>query len=206
MGVGVVMKTGKITVTTAEASAGKNVECGFIPEFVMAFLEDVADGEDGLLVRFGGMAAAQAMKIVRLDNDGGGDNVNLVNETSNGITDYNANSVAAASSELTGTSTSTAGSATVAGSAGAVYTTELAVGDEIEVGVERRRVTAIASNSSLTVDTAFQTANGDTSATKFAAGALVSQSGFKGFTLPANFLTGANDVVHFMALGTQFEA
>lgn len=205
MGVGVVMKSGKITVTTAEASGGKNVDCGFIPELVIAFNEDVADGEDGLLIRFGGMADAQAMKIVQMTNDNGSDRVNLANETSNGITDYNANSVAAVSSELTGTSTSTSGSRTLAGSAGSLYSTELEVGDEIEVGAERRRVTAIASDTSLTVDAPFQTSGADTSATKFAAGALVSQSGFKGFTLPSNFL-GDGDVVHFVAFGTQFEA
>lgn len=200
------LKVGKITATTAEASGGKNVDCGFIPELVLIFNEDVADGEDGFMIRFGGMAAAQAMKIVRMDNDGGGDNVNLVDETSNGLTDYDAASTAAASSELTGTSTSTAGSDTLVGSAGAVYTTELAVGDEIEVGAERRRVTAIASNSSLTVDSAFQTAVADTSATKFAAGAEVSRTGFKGFTIPSNFITAANDVIHFAAFGTQFVA
>jgi len=204
MGVGVVMKTGKITATTAEASAGKNVEVGFIPELVMAFNENVADGEDGMLIRFGGMAAAQAAAIVRMDNDGGGDNVNLVNETTNGITDYDTTSVAAASSTLTGTSTPT-GTA-VAGTGGTLYTTELAVGDEIEIGVERRRVTAIASATALTVDTAFTVTAGDTSATKFAAGALVSATGFKGFTLPSNFITAADDVIHYLALGTQFVA
>ncbi len=200
------MKSGKITATATEASDGKNVDCGFIPELVIIFNEDVADGEDGLLIRFGGMAAAQSAKIVRLDNDGGGDNVNLVDETTNGLSDYNTGSTAAASSTLTGTSTSTAGSATLAGTGGAVYSTELSVGDIIEVGSEKRRVTAIASNSSLTVDSAFRVAAADTSATKFAAGALVTRSGFKGFTIPSNFITATSDVLHFAAFGTQFEA
>jgi len=200
------IKVGKITATTAEASSGKNVDVGFIPEFVMAFNENVADGEDGLLIRFGGMAAAQAAAIVRMDNDGGSDNVNLVNETSNGITDYNTATVAAASSTLTGTSTSTAGSATLAGTGGTLYSTELAVGDIVEIGTEKRRVTAIASNTSLTVDSAFRVGTADTSATKFAAGALVSVTGFKGFTLPANFITASGDVIHYIAIGTQFVA
>lgn len=206
MGVGVVMKVGKITVTTAEASGGKNVDCGFVPEFVMAFNEDVADGEDGLLVRFGGMAAAQAMSIKQMTNDNGSDRINLNDETSNGITDYDAGSTSAVSSELTGTSTSTAGSATLAGTAGSLYTTELSVGDIIEVGTEKRRVTAIASDTSLTVDSPFRVANADTTATKFAEGSLVTRSGFKGFSLPANFLTSSGDVIHFLALGTQFVA
>ncbi len=203
MGV-VQMKSGKITATTAEASGGKNVDCGFVPEFVVAFNEDAADGEDGLLVRFGGMAAAQAMKIVQLKNDGGDDNINLVNETSNGITDYNTGSVSEASSTLTGTSTPTG--AAVAGTGGTLYTTELSVGDMIQIGTERRRVIAIASDTALTVDSAFALTAGDASTTKYAAGALVSQSGFKGFTLPANFITAAADVIHFVAFGTQFEA
>ena len=192
------MKSGKITATATEASDGKNVDCGFIPELVIIFNEDVADGEDGLLIRFGGMAAAQSAKIVRLDNDGGSDNVNLVDETTNGLSDYNTGSTAAASSTLTGTSTSTAGSATLAGTGGAVYSTELSAGDIIEVGSEKRRVTAIAS--------AFRVAAADTSATKFAAGALVTRSGFKGFTIPSNFITATSDVLHFAAFGTQFEA
>lgn len=200
------LKVGKITATSGEASGGKNVDCGFIPELVLIFNEDVADGEDGFMIRFGGMAAAQSMKIIQSLNDGGGDNINLNNETSNGLSDRDSGTTAAVSSELTGTSTSTQGSDTLVGSAGSLYTTELAVGDEIEVGAERRRVTAIASNTSLTVDSAFQTAVADTSATKFAAGAEVSRSGFKGFTIPSNFITASGDVIHFAAFGTQFVA
>jgi hypothetical protein len=198
------MKVGKITVTTAEASGGKNVDCGFVPEFVMAFNEDVATTEDGVLIRFGGMAAAQALALQSVLNDNGSDATSIVNETSNGLSDYDAGSTSAASSELTGTSTPT-GTA-VAGSAGSLYTTELAVDDIIQIGVETRRVIAIASDTALTVDFAFTVTASDTSTTKFAAGALVTRSGFKGFTLPSNFLTTAGDVIHFMALGTQFVA
>lgn len=198
------MKAGKITVTTAEASAGKDVDTGFIPEFVMAFNEDVADGEDGLLVRFGGMAAAQAMKLVRLDNDGGGDNVNLVNETSNGITDVDSHTIGTTNTVLTGT-INPAASTTVTGAGGSLFLTELEVGDQILVTGEIRRVTAIASNTSLTVDIAFTDGANDTSPEKIAAGAEVADSGFKGFNLPANFL-GDGDVVHYVAFGTQFVA
>ncbi len=52
--------------------------------------------------------------------------------------------------DLTGT-IDTAASATVTG-VGTLFLTELAVGDEILVGIERRFVTAIASNTSLTVN------------------------------------------------------
>ena len=200
------LQVGKITATSGEASGGKNVDCGFIPELVLIFNEDVADGEDGFMIRFGGMAAAQSLTIVQMTNDNGSDRINLNNETSNGLSDRDSGTTAAVSSELTGTSTSTSGSATLAGPSGSLYTTELAVGDEIEVGAERRRVTAIASDTSLTVDSAFQTATADTTATKFAAGAEVSRSGFKGFTIPSNFITASGDVIHFAAFGTQFVA
>ena len=60
---------------------------------------------------------------------------------------------ATASSALTGTADPTV-SATLVGT-GTLFTTELVVGDRITVNAETRTVTAIASATSLTVDTAF---------------------------------------------------
>lgn len=202
MGVGVVMKSGKITATTAEASGGKNVECGFIPEYVRIWNEDATDGEHAILERFGGMAALQSIASFKFTVGTGTDN-SYVDETTNGMSDYDATAIAAASSTLSGTSTPT-GTA-VAGTSTPLYLSEVAVGDEIQIGVERRRVTAIASNSALTVDIAFTVTAGDASTTLFAAGALVSTSGFKGFTIPANFI-GDGDILRFVAWGTPFAA
>lgn len=58
----------------------------------------------------------------------------------------------------TGTVTTTAGSATVTGSS-TDFDPELSIGDTIQIGEERRHVIAIASDTSLTVDVAFNVAN-----------------------------------------------
>lgn len=54
-------------------------------------------------------------------------------------------------SQLTGTVSNSANSQTVTG-VGTLFTTELVVGDYISIGIEKRKVTAIASATSLTVD------------------------------------------------------
>lgn len=81
----------------------------------------------------------------------------------------------AGSGRFTGASTSVltgsidpAASTTVTG-VGTLFTTELVVGDRITVTGETRTVTAIASNTSLTVDTAFSDNANDTSPDKLAA-------------------------------------
>lgn len=66
--------------------------------------------------------------------------------------------------DLTGT-IDTAASATVTG-VGTLFTEELVVGDEILVGIERRFVTAIASNTSLTVNRAHTDQANDTTPQK----------------------------------------
>ena len=81
----------------------------------------------------------------------------------------------AGSARVTGTSTSVlsgsidpAASTTVTG-VGTAFTTQLVVGDRITVSGETRTVTAIASDTSLTVDTAFSNNANDTSPDKLAA-------------------------------------
>lgn len=197
------MKVGKITATAAEASGGKDVDTGFIPEFVMAWNEDAIDGEQAVLIRFGGQEAAAALAMNKFTNGTGTDNT-LVDETTNGITDVDSSSIGTTNTVLTGT-INPAASKTVTG-VGTLFTTELAVGDQILVTNEIRRVTAIASNTSLTVDIAFTDGANDTTPEKIAAGAEVTDTGFKGFNLPSNFISAADDVIHFMALGTQFVA
>jgi hypothetical protein len=59
--------------------------------------------------------------------------------------------------KVTGTVAVTAGSKTVTGS-GTAFTTELAVGDQVQINGETKVVTAIASTTSLTVDDAFAAA------------------------------------------------
>jgi hypothetical protein len=66
--------------------------------------------------------------------------------------------VRASKSGRTGTVTTTANSQAVTGS-GTAFTTELRIGDEIQIGGEIRNVIAIASATALTVDKAFVNAN-----------------------------------------------
>ena len=88
----------------------------------------------------------------------------------------------AGSGRFTGTATSVLtgsidpiASTTVTG-VSTLFTTELVVGDRITVTAETRTVTAIASNTSLTVDTAFSDNVNDTSPDKLAAELIVRDS------------------------------
>ncbi len=93
------IKVGKITATSAEASGGKNVNVGFIPEYLKVWNEDAADGEVAILERFGGQADDASLAYYKMTNGTGTDNT-LVDDTTNGLTDYSAGSIAEASDEV----------------------------------------------------------------------------------------------------------
>lgn len=203
MGVGVVMKEGKIIVTTAQAADGINVDCGFIPAYTKIFNQDVDDLAIGILERFRGMEPAQSLSITRMDNDGGTDATNLDNTFTNGLSDYDANAVSQVESDLTGTYSKTEGSTTMTGS-GSEFLTEVNVGDRVRVDDEVLEVASITSDTVLDTTTKFRTTAAGTTATVIVPGAEVSQSGFKGFSIPASFMNDGN-TLWFIAMGTQFE-
>lgn len=206
MGVGVVMKEGKIVVTAAQAAAGINVDVGFIPAYVKLFNQEVADATIGILERFRGMDPGQSLSTTRMDNDGGSDATNIDNETVNGLSDYNANAVSQVETALTGSNfAKTEGSTLVTGT-GSLFTTEVNVGDRINVGDEVLEVASITSNLLLNTTTKFRTTDATvtTGVVVIVPGAEVSQSGFKGFSIPATFMA-ENDVLWFFAMGTQFD-
>ena len=60
---------------------------------------------------------------------------------------------------ITGTVSVANGSTTVTGNANTVFTTQLNIGDALVISGKRRKVTAIASANTLTIDTAWDTAN-----------------------------------------------
>lgn len=84
---------------------------------------------------------------------------------------------AATTANLTGTVTVSNANGTVTGS-GTSFTTALSVGDHIQVGSDIRRVTAIASNTSLTVDSAFSgSASGQNWKKAYLAGSVLDLGG-----------------------------
>lgn len=92
---------------------------------------------------------------------------------------------------LTGTVTKTSGSQTVTGS-GTAFTTELSVGQVISVtgtATEKRVVTAIASGSSLTVNSPFVNTQAGATATRINSAVVFRQPGF--YTLQANIYSAA---------------
>lgn len=206
MGVGVVMKQGKITVTTAEASAGKNVDVGFIPAYVKIVNENAVVTENATLERFRGMDPAQSIAGVIIADDGTTSDENIVNDTTNGLSDFDDGSVAQVETALTGSNfAKTEGSTLVTGT-GSLFTTEVNVGDRINVGDEVLEVASITSNLLLNTTTKFRTTDATvtTGVVVIVPGAEVSQSGFKGFSIPAAFMD-ADDVLWFIAMGTQFD-
>jgi len=60
---------------------------------------------------------------------------------------------------ITGTVSVSNNTTTVTGNASAVFTTELNIGDTLVINGKRRKVTAIASANTLTIDTAWDAAN-----------------------------------------------
>ena len=60
---------------------------------------------------------------------------------------------------ITGTVSVANGSTTVTGNANTVFTTQLNIGDALVISGKRRKVAAIASANTLTIDTAWDTAN-----------------------------------------------
>jgi len=92
------IKVGSFTVSTAEGTGGKNVEVGFVPEFILLWNSDASAADVGVMLRFGGQAADAAVTLLKLTDNGatGTDTINEI--TSNGITDYDSGSIAASGS------------------------------------------------------------------------------------------------------------
>ncbi|MFA6076858.1 MAG: tail fiber domain-containing protein [Candidatus Paceibacterota bacterium] len=115
----------------------------------------------------------------------------------------------AGSGRFTGTATSVltgsidpAASTTVPG-VNTLFTTELVVGDRITVTGETRTVTAIASDTSLTVDTAFSNNNNDTSPDKLPAMFIVRDSSnvVKMVMNDSNLDVGSGGITHVWGTG-----
>lgn len=93
--------------------------------------------------------------------------------------------------QLAGTGATTAGSATLTGTTTA-FDVDLRVGDVININGEQRKVTAIASATSLTVDSAFVN-------TCTAKNAYRQTGREAGFTLGADSINTATNVLHYAA-------
>lgn len=204
MGVGVVMKEGKITVTGNEASNGKNVECGFIPAYVKIFNQDVNENDVATLERWRGMPQADSLATLQLENDGDGTGTSPVNVTSVGLSDYNANAVSQVETSLSGSSFARTIDNTLLTGTASSFLTEVNVGDRVRVGGEFLEVASITSDTVLNTTSVWRDDTAATSATVAVPGAEVSQSGFKGFSIPASFMA-SGDILWFHAIGTQFD-
>lgn len=214
MGVGVVMKEGKITATTAEASGGKHVDCGFIPSYVKVWNANAVVTENAILERFFLMDPSQSLATVIIADDGSTSDVNIVNETSNGLNNFDEDAVSQVETTLTGSNFAKVKASTTLTGTGSAFLTEVNVGDRIRVpndagtdnSSEVLEVASITSDTVLVTVHAFQTTDATVTAgvTVIVPGAEVSQSGFKGFTIPAAFISAADDVLFWVAFGTQF--
>lgn len=204
MGVGVVMKQGKITVTTAEAAGGKNVDVGFIPAYVRIVNDNAVVDQSATLERFGGMAQAQGFSTVIIADNGVTGAKNFLTGYSAGLSDYDANAVSQVEAALTGSSFARTIDTTILTGTGSAFTTEVNVGDRVRVGEEFLEVASITSDTVLNTTSVWRDATAASTATVAVPGAEVSQSGFKGFSIPSSFM-GDGDVLWYYAIGTQFD-
>lgn len=204
MGVGVVMKQEKIIVTTAEASAGKNVDVGFIPAYVQIINRNAAVGENIKLEQYRGMPALESLATAVIVDSGTTADENVFVDFSTGLSDYDANAVSQVETPLTGSAFTRTIDTTLLTGTATLFLTEVNVGDRVRVGEEFLEVASITSNTVLNTTSVWRDGTGAVAAEVAVPGAEVSQSGFKGFTIPAAFMDDG-DVLYYYALGTQFD-
>lgn len=198
------MKEGKFTVTAAEASGGKNVDCGFIPAYVKLLNRSAPVDTVMQLERYRGMAALESLQTVSMRNDGGDNLTSPIITTTVGLSNFDDGSVSQVETALTGSAfTRTIDTTTLTGT-GSAFTTEVNVGDRVRVGEEFLEVASITSDTVLLTTSVWRDATAASAATVVVPGAEVSQSGFKGFSIPAGFLTETH-IHYFIAMGTQFD-
>jgi hypothetical protein len=167
------------------------VEIGFVPRYIKAVNIEDAGTLYPIMEWMRGMAAASGIKTLKIFDNGTTANASSTYITSNGISEYQGE---APGCTLTGTVAATAGSATLIGT-NTSFLTELAVGDLIKLkDGQEFTVSAISSNTSLTV-TAAATASVTT-------GIAVRLTGKKaGFLIGADTdMNAANETIVYMAV------
>lgn len=174
------IKVGSIAGT----GAALNISCGFEPVYVHIYNPNDAGSLAPSMTWWAGMGAGDALKGSTTAGD--------VEETTNGITVY----AGAENLALTGTVAVTAASKVVTGTS-TLFLSEVAEGDLIQVDdtKEVRRVDVVLSNTSLTVDDNFDTADASSTATNLTGPA-------KGFTLGADAdVNVSGETFFYLALG-----
>jgi len=198
MGVGPRFKTGKITITTAQVTAGVvNVICGFTPQYAKVVNESAITAE---VITTEKWAAMPDLTSLLTTTDAG-----TSITTTLGLSNFDDDAISQDGTALTvGTSLDvTEGSPTVTG-VGTLFTTEVEVGDRVKVGNELLEIASIASALSMDATSDWGTTNGPDAATVFSPGAEVEASGGVGFTvLLAN--EAAGEVLYYSAMTSQFE-
>ena len=171
------MLNNEIVIGTVVATgAALNVELGFKPDKVKIINETTSI----TLEWYRTMGAAKGHKTLAAGTK------SFI--AANGVTQFDGE---APGLQLAGTGATTAGSATLTGS-GTAFNTKLRVGDMILVNGELRKVTAIASATSLTVDAAF--------VNTVAAANVYRQTGrAAGFTLGTDSINTDTNVLHYEA-------
>lgn len=179
--------TGSITGT----GAALNVAIGFQPKYVKVYNNNDAGSKWATMEFFEGMTNGHGLKGLKVVDSGATGDASQAKVTSNGISLFGGSTGPA---DLSGTCAVSVGSGVVTGTS-TKFTTELVVGDLINIGGVIRRVVNIASATSLTVDVAYAAA----------------QSGVTGLNMngkPAGFTIGADadinaagEAVHYVALG-----
>jgi len=167
----------EIKVGTVVASgAAMNLEIGFLPDEV-----EIINETTSITLRWlKSMAAGKGHKEIAAGTQ------SFV--AANGISQYAGE---APDAQLAGTGATTVASATLTGT-GTAFNTALRVVDLINVNGEQRKVTAIASATSLTVDVAFEKT--------VALANIYRQTGRNpGFTLGTDSINTATNVLHYAA-------
>jgi hypothetical protein len=164
------------TGTIVASGAAMNIELGFLPDEVEIINETTSITLNWLK----SMGAGKGHKAIAAGTK------SFI--ATGGVSQYAGE---APGKQLAGTGATTAGSATLTGTTTA-FTSELRVGDVININGEQRKVTAIASATSLTVDAAFEKT--------VAAANIYRQTGREtGLTLGADSINTATNVLHYAA-------
>lgn len=160
--------TGQVTGT----GAAINVSIGFIPSYVKVFNPNDAGSLYATLEWWNGMAAASGLKTMKVVDSGATGNASSNYVTSGGISTY---AGGAPPVTMSGTVAVSANSPVVTGTS-THFTTECAVRQVINIGGINRKILYITSDTSMTMEIAYDAAQSGVTA--------LNQSGLaKGFTI-----------------------
>lgn len=175
----------------AGTGAAINIQTGFKPKYVKVFNPNDGGSLFPSIEWWEGMAAASGRKTLKSVDSGSTGNASSAYITSGGISQFSGVMPPAA---YTGTVAVAANSATITGT-NTLFLSQAVVGELISIGGVTRRIVAIASNTSMTVNAAYEAAQSGITA-------LNINGSRDGFTIGTDGdINVSGETVFYMAIG-----